>query len=484
MGNSFAQESVVWEKTIGNNGNDITVAIAEDNSGNIYALTNTQEDLNFNVTVTRINPNGETVWIQTLPGNKEDLGYDIHINQNNEILVLVSSTSTDIPGITNKGYNDIVLHTLSLNGTLENSHNYGGSFIDLPSKITELSNGNLIITGASRSTDGDLTNNSGQYDAWVIETDPFGELLWQQTIGGTDEDFAVKAIEYGKGDLIILGNSASSTDAFADNKGDFDITLTRLNKYGDILSQKSFGGFYSEEAIDLAMRANGNIIVSAYTFSYNFDVSYNAGGSDLWLLEINPITNDIIWEKTFGTEHNEYPAGIQLANETLTVLATRQIGNSTNEINQDFWLFDLNLKDLTLENEALYGGTNYDDSKALLFTSNQSIVMAGSTRSSDGFVSSKSGQSDGWLLNIKRDQFNDYSVTSIHPNPTVNKIYLNNLPENSTIQVFNANGKKVTEDISLSGVTHSVELGSLPNGIYIVQIASLTRTETHRVMKQ
>jgi hypothetical protein len=67
----------------------------------------------------------------------------------------------------------------------------------------------------------------------------------------------------------------------------------------------------------------------------------------------------------------------------------------------------------------------------------------------------------------------------IYPNPSTGKIILSGVPEAGNISVFDNMGNHVMEFSKLSGNT--MDLGSLPNGLYMVRLQTHEGVKTARV---
>ena len=109
---------------------------------------------------------------------------------------------------------------------------FGGSEIDRARDVALTSDGNFLITGDSRSSNNDLTNNYGVSDIWIIKIDPNGELIWEKSFGGSNFD-GVQAISIAENDsFLISGNSRSSDIDLVQNKGNNDAWLFSINFHG------------------------------------------------------------------------------------------------------------------------------------------------------------------------------------------------------------------------------------------------------------
>ncbi len=89
-------------------------------------------------------------------------------------------------------------------------HAYGTYGVDRAHNIVELVNGELLMVGRSNSY------NNFNDDAYVIKTDPSGNLSWSQTVWpnsmNTSDDFAVAAVEMPSGDIFVAGSTDDGTD--------------------------------------------------------------------------------------------------------------------------------------------------------------------------------------------------------------------------------------------------------------------------------
>src|SRR4029079_11145741 len=61
--------------------------------------------------------------------------------------------------------------------------NYGGSDYDFATSIVQISSGDYIFTGNTRSNDGDIPGTCWGFDAWLTKMDANGNKVWSQTYG-------------------------------------------------------------------------------------------------------------------------------------------------------------------------------------------------------------------------------------------------------------------------------------------------------------
>ena len=93
-------------------------------------------------------------------------------------------------------------------------------------------------------------------DIEVTKKDSSGNILWQKTYGGTSYDKASQILPTENGGCIVLG----STSSFG--SGNYDVLLLSIDATGNLLWQKTYGGFFNEygEKLEVANDGNGYLI--------------------------------------------------------------------------------------------------------------------------------------------------------------------------------------------------------------------------------
>ena len=92
---------------------------------------------------------------------------------------------------------------------------YGGTNDDRLRSLEQTVDGGFILGGFSNSrpasgANGDKTStNFGNYDFWIVRTDANGNILWDRSFGGTNEEvlFSVQQTHDGE---FVLGRYSSS----------------------------------------------------------------------------------------------------------------------------------------------------------------------------------------------------------------------------------------------------------------------------------
>lgn len=119
----------------------------------------------------KISPNGDLLWEKTIGGTSFDVARAIVKSQNNGFLLAGSSRSDDIDVSENNGQNDAWVLKVDANGNLQWETTIGGSDIDFAYSLTELNDNSIIAVGDSTSSDGDIPQNKGFTDLLIVKID-------------------------------------------------------------------------------------------------------------------------------------------------------------------------------------------------------------------------------------------------------------------------------------------------------------------------
>ncbi len=238
------------------------------------------------------------LWKKTLGGSANDNGNDIIKTLDGGSLVVGSSSSSngDVTGA--HGLADVWVMKLDADGDLDWQKTYGGISNDYGSTAVATADGGYFIIGHTMSNDGDVSGNHGSLDNWVIRVNSVGTILWQKTYGGTGSDAVSGASMLGTGDLVIAGYTNSNNGDVSGNHGGTDYWLLRIDPAGTILSQKCFGGSSEDYALGVGLSSDGNVVLTGFTISTDGDVTGNLSGlySGGWTIKTTP-AGTLLWQR-------------------------------------------------------------------------------------------------------------------------------------------------------------------------------------------
>ena len=193
---------------------------------------------------------------------------------------------------------------------------------------------NLEIRQMIKTKDNHYVAIVSAEDYHVIKFDSNFNIVWNKVYGGSKRDYAEGIIEDSQGNLLVIGESESTNGDIEKNNGDFDIFLIKINRDGNIIWSKNYGGSGYEgisQDNTIVEAANGNFIFVGYTSSSDFNVSNNNGGYDVWVSKIDSNGN-LIKQKTLGGSNDDFGRKILKLNNNFII--TLKSNSSNNDFAQ------------------------------------------------------------------------------------------------------------------------------------------------------
>lgn len=237
--------------------------------------------------------------------------------------------------------------------------NFGGTNDEFGKAVVEYSNGDLYVVGSTTSF------GAGQKDVYVIKTDKNGNKIWAKTFGGVGNEDANEVIVAADGNLLIVG----TTDSYG--AGVDDIYLLKIDTTGAQIWHKEYGGGDLEVGEDILIAADGNYVITGITGSFG------NGLRDIYLLKITT-GGTPIWEKTFGGPMDD--GGIGLCQAAGGNFMLYNFTDNFGALARDTYVMKVSSTGDSL-GAWLYGGDEYEQACSIEPTSDGNFVILGHTAS-------------------------------------------------------------------------------------------------------
>lgn len=469
-------------------------------------------------------------WQKSLGGSRGDQARSIQQTTDGGYIVAGRSFSNDGDVTVNHGDYDYWIVKTDASGTIEWQKSLGGSDEDFAQSIQQTSDGGYIVAGYSDSHNGDVSGNHGMHDFWIVKLDENGNIQWQKSLGGTHEDRAHSVQQTSDGGYIVAGYSYSHNGDVTENRGVEDYWIVKLEVNGNIQWQKSYGGSRQDIALSIQQTSDDNYIVLGRTRSNDGDVIGGTGDYlDYWVLKLNESGN-ILWQKILGGSSSDVPGSIQQTIEGGYIIAgysssnDGDVTNNTDLTSTNFWIVKLdenggiqweksigenNVTEMAYEaRQTMDGGfivigetainynpqTGYDDAwvmkldsfgviqwqkiiegsgfdkaYSILQTADYGYIFAGRISGNEG-NNGESG-SDFWIVKLSADGMGTQELQnikiSIYPIPVKDILYFSE--EVSNIKITDFSGK-IVKEIPASG--KSVDVYGLTKGVYMITATS------------
>ncbi len=313
---------IEWQNTIGGSGSDEFRTIVQTNDGGYMVAGYSDSNISYDKTensngsydywIVKLSSAGDIEWQNTIGGSDYDLLNSIDQTSDNGYILggwSFSDASGDKTENSNGGA-DYWVVKLDSSGSIVWQNTIGGNDNDLLQIVLQTSDDGYILGGDSLSDiSGDKTENSiGEKDYWIVKLNGSGNLEWQNTIGGSDFDLLYDLIETTDGGFLLAGSSQSniSGDKTENSQGASDFWVLKLNSLGDIVWQNTIGGDDLDSLQSVFQTSDGGYILGGISSSdISGDKTENSnGGWDYWVVKLNDL-GIIQWQNTIGGDSTD-----------------------------------------------------------------------------------------------------------------------------------------------------------------------------------
>lgn len=298
---------------------------------------------------------------------------------------------------------------------------------------------------------------------------PSGNLIWSNNYFPTPNGSGLSGLsilENGNGEILVnfaLANQYTIGQAL-------DNFIIKLNSSGSLISDKSYGGTYSDNAITISNTIDGGIIICGVSNS-----SGN-GDYDACLIKLSP-NDSVQWAKAYGTVWEDHPSNVIQTSDGGYILTGQT------------WLVGTdydNSKVHIVKTDSL-GNTSCNAISWSPIVTNQTVSIGASSTPIN--FSFQQNNIVNWSLNNRYfytdDICNPLEVFSIqqamrnwnvYPNPFSETATIETTVEieTATFEMFDVLGQKVKQ-MQLTNLKSEITRENLVRGVYIYQIISETK---------
>ena len=340
------------------------------------------------------------IWERSLGGSKDEVALDVVATPDKGLALAGYSFSQDGDVTQNNGSADYWLVRLDSTGQIVWQRSYGGSSSESAQSIIFTDDGGFLVAGYSYSSNGEVQGNLGSADCWLLKLNFLGQLQWQGTYGGTDEEWATDLIATSDGGYAFCGWTASDNGDITEQKGANDAWVVKLNATGNLQWQKTLGGTAVDKAAALVEDSNGQLFVTGYTHSDDGDIELSKGSSDFWLFSLTD-SGKFRWSKTYGGGASDRAEALTLMEDGRFIMAGKTFSSDGDVSSKagfyDYWVVNVDTAGLLLWEHA-FGGSEADYAHAISNLPNGQLLVVGETFSDNGDIQeAPHGANDIWV---------------------------------------------------------------------------------------
>lgn len=379
------------------------------------------------------------------------------------------SNDGDVSG--NHGNHDFWIVKLDENGNIQWQKSLGGTQEDRANSVQQTSDGGFIIAGHSYSHNGDVTENRGVEDFWIVKIDESGNIQWQKSFGGSSQDIALSIQQTSDGNYIVLGRTRSNDGDVIGAHGYLDYWVLKLDESGNIQWHKTLGGNSADTPSSIQQTFDGGFIIAGYSDSNDGDVTNNTDltNTNFWIVKIDG-NGGIQWEKSIG--ENDVTEMSYAARKTMDggfiVVGRTAINYNPQTGYGDTWIVKLDNLGV-IQWQKIFEGSGYDCAYSIQQTADNGYVFAGNIANIEG----NNGEigANYWILKMSEEimVIDEHQKTKIYiyPNPVKDILYFSE--EFLHIKITDVSGRIVKE---VSASSKSVNVSNLAKGVYMITATS------------
>ncbi|MBU1077389.1 MAG: PEGA domain-containing protein, partial [Spirochaetes bacterium] len=217
-------------------------------------------------------------------------------------------------------------------------------------------------------------------DIWITRLNRYGKIIWEKTYGSKAWDKANSILPTSDKGYVVIGETISK------HAMGRMAQVLKLDKNGKLVWRKYFNYGDDNEVNDVIIKTNGNYIIVGSIFFQKKKKSY------LWILELNT-KGHVIMNKTLGG--NNWNAGYSIKKTYDKGYIIAGVTETKKTGLKDIWIVKFN-KTFKKLWEKKYGNLYWDSANSIIETSRTNYIVAGYTYRSD------SGKSSAWILKLDR----------------------------------------------------------------------------------
>jgi len=277
-----ANGNKVWQKDMGTSTDAKPLSMVATNDGGYLFVGYTSTGSNRDGWVKKIDVNGNQLWSKTFGGSSEDQIVSVFKNSDGSFTLSGFSSSRDGDLPENKGSFDGWILKIDASGNKLWSKSYGGSDEDNLNGIIQMADGSYILAGNTKSNNGDISLNKGALDEWIIKVDATGNKVWVKTYGGANDEYITSIVNTGNGGFITMGYSNSTTGDVTRPNNNFSGWLLKLDESGSKVAASTYGhtSLLDDKSNTLIKTQDGGYMIGGYTW-------VNGSGYNAWLVKID-----------------------------------------------------------------------------------------------------------------------------------------------------------------------------------------------------
>ena len=176
----------------------------------------------------KLSNSGVLLWEQSYGGSGSEYAASIDILNDGGFILAAGTASNDGDVNGNNGQTDNWILKLDATGTEIWKTCIGGSLNDIPRSIIQSQDGGFVFAGVTNSLDGAIDTAYGEDDWFVAKLNAAGSIEWTQCFGGSELEYTRAIFQTSDNGLAIAGYTLSLDGNIPQNQGYIDAWIIKL----------------------------------------------------------------------------------------------------------------------------------------------------------------------------------------------------------------------------------------------------------------
>jgi hypothetical protein len=382
-----------------------------------------------------------------LGGDLGEIAYAITLDSDNNIYVVGQTESrTNFPRLEPRLSftmpTDLFIAKIRTDGTMVYSTAFGGTDgHDAAHSVAVDAAGNVYVTGYTTAPDFPVTPDAfqdtfggGAADAFVVQLNPSGQIVYSSFLGGPGDDRAFDLARTRNGDSYIVGATTMGftgipgLEQTMTSNGNADAFLVRLDSTEQPTYGYYLGGDGTDIARSIALDDTGLAYLAGSTTSRDFPISatnapqrqFGRGGRDAFVATLNTHTNELVLSSYLGgggtesehvdlavdAERNIYLIGTTTSPDFPTMNAVQR--DLQGAATSDAFISKIQSSSGELLFSTFLGGERADFGAGIAIDSTGDILITGGTYSAyfpsaRSFQDRNAGAADAFVARLSND---------------------------------------------------------------------------------
>ncbi|MEN9699607.1 MAG: hypothetical protein RLZZ301_805 [Bacteroidota bacterium] len=476
---------------------DDSYLVASNTQGGATGLKTTPSFGSMDGWLLRYNANNQLLWEKPFGGSGFELIKDMQLSSDQQILVLLSSTSP-ISGnktVDTKGGHDAWLLKIDWDGNIIWQQDYGTTLSDRPCKLLVHPDQSIYIGLTSYGQDEDRSAPFfGISDFWLVKLNADGQKIWDRAYGTNevDELTALQLEPYTNRVVLlgIVGNAGNGNMNCSCLVYGTNCWLFSIDETGEIYTQSCLGSGTQLTNASFVFLPDGSSWLATNTHSgiSGNQTFSNYGEWDTWLMHLDA-NFQLIDQKQFGGSLTEHPLSIQTNGQVLQVINVSNSpvsGNKTQSCrgSLDCWYLQLNAADGALLMQRTIGGSQNENSSAILNQGNnvRFFIESASPQSGDKTLNNYGPDEDVWCLTMSstlgldEQHSNVFPTFILYPNPARESLEIQNNSSAKEVLLCDPTGKVLLRMMLQENQATTIKVSHLIPGFYLLKVGDETRS--------